>query len=431
MTESVDGVVDHLFRRSAGQMVATLTRIFGSEHISLAEEVVQDALVSALQQWSLGGIPENPAAWLFRVARNRAIDHVRRDRLLQTRAEAIEKALYGVAAHAEDGGGFSHELQDDQLQMMLMACHRAIPEDSRIALTLKAVGGFSVDEIAAAFLAKRETIAQRVVRAKRLIRDEKIPMELPSRHDLAGRVDSLLKVLYLMFNEGYSAHAGDELVRADVCAEAIRLTRLVAGHPAASSREAHALAALMLLQGARLRARVDAAGELATLADQDRSLWDRAMIRAGLHHLDCSAEGEDMTAWHIEAAIAACHSTAPDFASTDWQEVIRLYDELLTIKPSPVVALNRAVALSVLQGPQAGIRAVEQIASHNSLRDYLPLATTLGELWLQAGDRQQAATHFARALELPSTTLEKRFLLRKLESCTGPRPEASGLRPDA
>ena len=416
MTDSVEGVVEHLFRRSAGQMVATLTRIFGSAHLSLAEEVVQDALVTALQQWGLGGIPENPAAWLFRVARNRALDHVRRNQLLQAKAEAIERALYAVAEAQPDDGGFAHELQDDQLRMMLMACHPAIPEDSRTALTLKAVGGFSVDEIARAFLARPETIAQRIVRAKKLIRDEKIAMELPSRDELPGRVESLLKVLYLMFNEGYSAHAGDELVRADICAEAIRLTRLVAAHPAASSREAHALAALMLLQAARLPARVDAAGDLAILAEQDRTLWDRAMIGRGLHHLAASAEGEDMTAWHIEAAIAACHATAPDFASTDWEEVLRLYDELLTIKPSPVVALNRAVALAILEGPRAGICAIEQIVSHNSLRDYLPLAATLGELWLRAGDRDQARVHFSRALEMPSTTPEKRFLLRKLSA---------------
>jgi RNA polymerase sigma-70 factor (ECF subfamily) len=421
MTETVQGLVDHLFRRSAGQMVATLTRIFGPAHLSLAEEVVQEALLTALQQWRMSAIPDNPEAWLFQVARNRALDAVRRLKSFDEKVARLE-----VAASAEsEWPGFAHEPEDDQLRMMLMCCHPAIPEDGRIALTLKTVGGFSVEEIARAFLTKDDTIAQRIVRAKRLIRDEKIPVEMPSREELPERIESVLKVLYLTFNEGYSAHTGEDLIRNDVVAEAIRLARLVADHPLAGTPAASALASLMLLQGARLPARLDTAGELATLEDQDRSLWDRAMIFAGVRYLDRSAAGDRVTAYHIEAALAAVHSTAPSFEDTDWQHILQLYDELLAVKPSPVVALNRAVALAMLRGPQAGIAAVEQLAAHNSLRDYLPFPVTLGELWLRAGDPSRAATWFSRALELPSTTPEKRFLLRKLEHCRGDRAHGS------
>ena len=419
MAESVEGVVDHLFRHAAGQMIATLTRIFGPQHLALAEEVVQDALVKALQQWKLGGIPDNPAAWLFQVARNRALDHLRRERSLTAKQKQIEEALSSASRAVEIDPAFAHELRDDQLRMMLMCCHPAIPEDSRIALTLKTVGAFSIDEIARAFLAKPETIAQRVIRAKRLIRDENIPLEMPPQHDLQQRLDSLLQVLYLMFNEGYVAQSGEELVRADVCAEAIRLAELVARHPVAGSGAADALVALMLFQAARLPARVDAAGELSTLAEQDRSLWNRAMIRSALRHLDRSRRGDIVTPYHLEAAIASYHATSADFESTDWESVIDLYDNLLAIKPSPVVALNRAVAVAMVNGPQAGITAIEQIASHNSLRDYLPLATALGELCLRAGDRALAAEHFKRALSLPGTAPEKRFLLRKMQKLGG------------
>ncbi|HEY3054631.1 MAG TPA: DUF6596 domain-containing protein [Thermoanaerobaculia bacterium] len=413
MSDAIRPLVDHLFRHSAGRMVARLTSILGSEHLSLAEEVVQDALVTALQQWSFREVPDDPVAWLFQVARNRAIDQLRRSASLREKEPQIVAALSGT--YPADESGFAHELADDELRMMLMCCHPAIPEESRIALTLKTVCAFSVDEIARAFLTRTDAIAQRIVRAKRLIREQRIVMTMPSRDELPVRRESLLKVLYLMFNEGYSAHTGEDLVRSDLCAEAIRLVRTVAEHAVASSPEAHALLALMLLQAARLPARIDSRGELIVLAEQDRSKWDQSMIADGMHHLDRSARGDVVTRYHTEAAIAACHATAPSFDETDWPGVLALYDELLASNPSPVVALNRAIALAMAEGAAAGIAAAEEIA--DSLPDYLPLATTLGELSLRAGDRIRAAEHFARALEMPSTTPEKRFLLRKLEQC--------------
>ncbi len=413
MSENVSVLVDHLFRHQSGQMVATLTRILGAEHLSLAEEVVQDALVSAMQSWALKGVPSDPGAWLFQVARNRALDHLRRNAML-ARKEPDVVAAFSRSPSSDEGAAFAHEFVDDQLRMMLMCCHPAIPDESRIALTLKTVGGFSVAEIARAFLTREDAIAQRIVRARRTIREQNIPMELPPRAEMPPRIESLLQVLYLMFTEGYGASEGDDLVRLDLCHEAIRLAKLVTEHPVASSPSAYALFALMLLQAARLPARVDSTGELATLAEQDRSLWNRARIADGMRALDRSAAGETITAYHVEAAIAACHSAATDFDSTDWARVVELYDELLTIKPTPVVALNRAVALAMTQGPAAGIAAIEQIAAYNSLRDFLPLAATLGELHLRNGDRAQAAEHFRRALELPGSAPEKRFLLRRL-----------------
>ena len=419
MIESIHGVVDHLFRRSAGRMVATLTRILGSEHLSLAEEVVQDALVSALQNWTVRGIPDDPSAWLFSVARNRAIDQLRRSIKLRDKEPQLIAELREPPRAVESG--FAHEPAEDELRMMLMCCHPSIPEDSRIALTLKTVCAFSADEIARAFLTKGNTIAQRIVRAKRLIRDEHIAMTMPSRDELPARRESVLQVLYLMFNEGYSAHEGDDLVRADLCQEAIRLARAVAEHAVVSAPEAHALLSLMLLQAARLPARVDSSGELIVLAEQDRSRWDRSMIADGLGHLERSAAGDIVTRYHTEAAIAACHACASSFEETDWPLVVELYDRLLDVNPSPVVALNRSIAIAMAEGVDAGIAAANELAVDAALRDYLPLATTLGELSLRAGDRARAAEHFARALELPSTTPEKRFLLRKLRQCDARR----------
>jgi RNA polymerase sigma factor (sigma-70 family) len=411
----VQGLVDHLFRHSAGQMVATLTRVFGSENLALAEEVVQDALISALQQWSLGGVPENPQAWLFQVARNRALDSLRRDTNLRGKEGEIVAAFRDRDPDNEPR--FAHELRDDQLRMMLMCCHPAIPRESRIALTLKTVGGFGIDEIARAFLTKRDAIAQRIVRAKRLIRDEQIPIEFPSRDELPQRIDSLLEVIYLLFNEGYAAHAGEDLIRTDLCTEAIRLGRQLIDHPATSVPEAKALLALMLLQSSRTPARVDEHGELIPLEEQDRALWDQPMRAEGLRMFGNSATGSRVTAYHVEAAIATIHAAAPSFDETDWLAMVGHYDDLLALKPTPVVALNRAVALAMARGPAEGIAALDDIAAHPSMRDYTPLAIALGELHLRNGDRKRAEEFFTRALDLPGTMAEKRFVLRKLEKC--------------
>src|SRR5262249_41112974 len=299
-------LLDHLFRHQAGQMIATLTRIFGPLHIDLAEEVVQEALVKALQQWPYRGVPENPRAWLIQVAKNRALDLLRRETSLREKSEEIVRAfaaqeeLANRRIETERGGESLPELFDDTLGMIFMACHPSIPREGRVALTLKTVGGFGVSEIARAFLAKEPTIAQRLVRAKRLIRDEGITFDLPSGAEMSARLNSVLEVLYLLFNEGYTAHAAETLVRDDLAQEAIRLCSLVVGRPATNLPKCHALLALMLFHTARLSTRVGEGGELSLLAEQDRSLWDRRMIYLAYKHLDAAAEGEEFTEYHLQ-----------------------------------------------------------------------------------------------------------------------------------
>jgi RNA polymerase sigma-70 factor (ECF subfamily) len=424
---AVGELVDHLFRHSAGQMVATLTRMLGPHNLSLAEEVVQDALVRAIETWPHRGVPENPRAWLMQVARNRALDHLRREATLARKAGLLAAdpvnapgPLAPAAPLALAGGD---ELEpaaapwaDDSLVMILMCCHPALAREAQVALTLKTVGGFSVEEIARAFLLRSSTVAQRLVRARRLLRERRIAFELPVR-GLGPRIDSALETIYLLFNEGYAATAGDDLVRSDLCGEAVRLATILAKHPATSRPEVHALLALMLFQASRLPARTDAEGALVLLADQDRQRWDRALIGQALRHLERCAAGERRTAYHLEAGIAACHAMAPSYAETDWAQILALYDDRLKLEPSPVVVLNRAVALSMVAGPRAGIGALSEVADDPRLRDYYLLPATLADLWLRCGERQVAAAFYRRALELPCNEPERRFLRRRLAAC--------------
>jgi len=391
----VPSIVDHLFRRSAGRMTATLARVLGADHLDLAEDVVQEALAAALAQWPYNGVPENPEGWLYRVARNRAIDVIRK------KTHEISEAF---AAREEATPRFAHELEDDDLQMMLMCCDERLAAETRLALTLKIVCGFGVDEIARALLAKPEAIAQRIVRAKRFIRDNHIELTLPSREELPRRLDSLLDVVYLMFNEGYAATAGDEFVRRDLVDEAIRLCEALCP---LDVPKIYALAALMHLQRARLAARVDAAGDLLLLDEQDRSLWDRDAVARGLRHLERSAAGDELTRFHVEAEIAAQHL----FDETNWPRIVELYDDLMSIAPSAVVALNRAIAVAMVDGPSAGLEAAA--ALEPELRDYVHYHAAIGELSRREGDRARAEEHFRRASELASTLPLKRWFEKR------------------
>src|SRR5262245_37578892 len=355
---SAHHLVDHLFRSRAGQMVAWLTRLFGPAHIDLAEEVVQDALVKALQQWPYSGVPANPGGWLFRVARNGALDVLRRHSALQARTDAVIAELTRMA---ETTDLETTAVEDDELRMVFMCCHPALPRDARVALSLKTVGGFSVQEIARGVLASESTIAQRLVRAKRLIRELRLDLDLPDGSALDDRLDSVLEVIYLLFNEGYNAHAGEDLIRTDLCGEAIRLGRLVAGSPKTTTPAAHALVSLMALQAARIPARVDDDGELVLLEDQDRRLWDQRLIALGFQHLELSADGPVVTPYHVQAAIASIHARATGPGATAWREILAHYDELLDIHPSPVVALNRIVALAMVDGPHAALDALRPL----------------------------------------------------------------------
>ncbi len=412
----VPQVVDHLFRHSAGQVVATLTRVFGPQHLDLVEDVVQETLLKALRQWPHHGVPARPDAWLFQVARNQALDLLQRERTLRDKREEMVQELaqqpYGAEPSDER---VDSTLEDDQLRMMFTCCHPALSREAQVALTLKTLGGFGVPEIAHAFLTQESTIAQRLVRAKRVLRGCAATFGVPDPSDLPARLDAVLDVLYLLFNEGYSASLGEDLVRADLCAEAIRLGMIVTRHPAGNVPKAHALLALMLLQAARLPGRTDAAGDLLTLEEQDRNLWDRAMMAVGLEALARSAAGDELTPYHVQAAIAACHVVAPTYAETDWQRILTHYDELLAMLPaSPVALLNRAVALAMVHGPQAGLAELLQLRALPRMRAYHLLYATSAELWSRLGNRAEARAEYERALALAPTEPERRFLRRKL-----------------
>jgi RNA polymerase sigma-70 factor (ECF subfamily) len=408
--EVAGDLVDHLFRRQAGRMTAALVRIFGPQYLQLAEDVVQEALVRALEQWPHRGIPANPTAWLIEVAKNRALDALRRE------ASLAEKTGELVRVFSSGGTSLGDEM-DDQLAMIFLACHPEIPREARVPLTLKTVCGFGMSEIARAFLLQETAAAQRIVRAKRFIRERDLRFALPEGPELAQRRDGVLETLYLMFNEGYSRNL------ADVIEESIRLARLVADHPIAGAGEADALLALMLLQAARVASRVDPAGDLLLLEDQDRAQWDRGRITEGLRRLDRGARGEHMTAWHIEAGVAAAHATAPDFASTDWAYIADLYDQLYSLNPSPVISLNRAVAISRWKGALEGLRAIEPIEGHPSLARYYLLPATQARLWLEAGDPARAAFYYSRALACGCLPAERRFLERQLAQTSSLPPE--------
>ena len=410
-------LLEHLFRLQSGRMVAHLTRLLGPAHLELAEETVQEAMLRALQTWPYHGVPENAGAWLFKVAHNIAIDAVRRNRTLGEKTDAMVAELSQSAAAPHDPY-LEDQLRDDELRMIFMCCHTEIPRDARVALSLKTVGGFGVREIARAFLADEAAIAQRLVRAKRQIRERRLTLDMPRGAELKGRLDSVLEVVYFMFNEGYAAHAGEELIRQDLCLEALRLGRLVAASSIVTPR-ADALVALMALEAARLPARVDESGDLILLEHQDRSRWDEGLIALGFHHFERSMAGEEVSEYHVQAAIASTHARAADPQSRDWPMILELYDQLLEMNGSPVVALNRAVAVAKVHGPAEGLAALDPVANDPKLRGYYLLLAVRGHLLLELGRRAEAAASFRAALERPCSEPERRFLRRKLEACEG------------
>jgi RNA polymerase sigma-70 factor (ECF subfamily) len=427
---AVPELLEHLFRHQAGRMLAGLTRLLGLDQLDLAEEAVQEALLKALRQWPFRGVPDDPAAWLMRVARNQAVDLLRRDAAFRRKVPELEARLRDRAAGADPAcQAEDRSALDDTLAMMFACCHPALPAEARVALTLKAVGGFSVAEIARAFFAEETAVAQRLVRAKRRIQDEGIALALPAAEELPARLDSVLQVIYLVFNEGYTAHRGEKLVRDDLCGEAIRLGSLLAARAETALPKVHALLALMYLQASRLPARVDAGGELLLLAEQDRSLWDQTLLHAGLCHLGQAAEGDELTEYHLQAGIAAAHATAPSYEATDWPHLLALYDGLLALAPSPVVALNRTVALAMVRGPQAGLDALEAVRDDPALRRYYLLRAVQADLLRRLGREAEAAEEYRAALALPCSEPERRFLLQRLvESRSSPPDEPPPLR---
>ena len=415
----ISSVVEHLFRHEAGKMVATLTGIFGIEHLTLAEDVVQEALTRALQTWPFYGVPKNPAAWIMRASRNLAVDVVRRQKIFRDKEAEIIRLMDREGA-APDAAIFTEqEITDDTLRMMFVCCHPSITTEAQAALALKTLCGFSVPEIARAFLTTEAAIAKRLTRAKQKIREAGIPFEIPAGEALGQRLDGVLPSLYLLFNEGYKASSGDRLVREDICQEAIRLTELLVQHPAGNRPKTHALLALMLLDTARLQARVDREGNLLLLEDQNRSRWNQPMIARGMFHLAQSAAGGEISVYHLQAGIAACHCTAQDYASTDWRQILSLYDRLVELDGSPVVALNRAVVIANLHGPGAGLDAVAAIRDLEVLNTYYLLHAILGEFESRLNHAQAAAGHFRRSLQLAGIKSEQAFLAKRLRACEG------------
>ena len=404
--------VDRIFREESGRVIAGLIRAVGD--FDLAEESVQDAFVSALEHWPVEGIPPNPGAWIATTARRKAIDRLRRAKTLERKVEALAQL---TATDSEDAGGGMHmdagyAIEDDRLRLIFTCCHPALALDAQVALTLRMLGGLRTPEIARAFLLPEATLAQRLVRAKKKIRDAGIPYVVPPREQLPERLDAVLQVVYLVFNEGYSATSGATIVRRELASEAVRLARvLVLLMP--DEPEVLGLLALLLLQDSRRDARQSASGELVLLADQDRSRWDAARIDEGLATLDRAAFLGAPGRYQLQAAIAAVHAQAVTADETDWARIVLLYDRLMAVAGSPVVALNRAVAVSMASGPAAALAIVDALAASGDLDDYYLLHSTRGELLRRLGRRAEAAEEYGTAAALASNAAERQFLERR------------------
>ncbi len=408
-------LVEHFFRHETGRLHGALVRLVGVQNLTLAEDVAQEAMLRALRTWSMGGVPANPSAWITRVAMNLARDALRHQRMSGAKEPAIITHLELTAPTPAVAVGGAHEIRDDALRLLFVCCHPSIAPDAQVVLALKVLCGFSTGEIARAFLSSEAAIEKQLTRTKQRIQEANLPFDIPEGEDLAPRLNGVLGALYLLFNEGYKASAGERLLREDLCREAIRLMTLLLAHPAGRTPPSRALLALMLLTAARFPSRLDEHGELLRLDDQDRSKWDQALIERGLIELVAAAQGGELSEYHLQAGIAACHCTAADYASTDWSRILRHYDALAQLKPSPIVALNRAVAVANVHGPQAGLAAIEAIPQRERLESHYLLHAVLGELHWRREDHRAAAEHFRRALQLAHVGPEQQFLARMLD----------------
>jgi RNA polymerase sigma-70 factor (ECF subfamily) len=410
MTQDAAAAVDAVYRADWGRIVATLIRLLGD--FDLAEESAQEAFAAAVDNWRTAGVPDLPRAWIIKTARHKAIDRIRRRTLFE---EKLETYAISEAARAIDEPDYdTTEIPDDQLRLIFTCCHPALALEAQVALTLRTLGGLETDEIAHAFLVPVATMAQRLVRAKRKIREAGIPYTVPDTNDMPARLDAVLMVIYLVFNEGYAATRGERLVRVDLCAEAIRLGRLVrtlmAPPPPA---EATGLLALMLLHDSRRAARLDEAGDLVILDEQDRGRWDRAQIAEALPLVEEALRGGPGP-FALQAAIAALHCQAARPEETDWPQIARLYDVLERLQPSPVVSLNRAVAVAMVEGPARGLALLDRLAASGDLDGYHLLHAARADLHRRLGSSEEAARHYARALALVKNESERRFLERRL-----------------
>jgi RNA polymerase sigma-70 factor (ECF subfamily) len=408
---------EHLFRREAGRLVAALTRVFGVHNLALAEDVVQDALCRALEVWKFQGLPDNPSAWLMTAAKNRAIDVLRRERRARSFAPEVGRLLeteWTLAPMVEELFG-PNAIRDDQLRMMFSCCHPRLSEEAQVALILHLLCGFAVSEIAAAFLTGTAAIEKRISRGKKVLASSKRLFDIADGGDFPVRLSAVHRAIYLLFNEGYHGASAEAAVRTELCQEAMRLGGLLLEHPLASTPASHALCALMCLHAARLPARIDAAGDLSSLFEQDRTRWDWDLVAEGRKLLELSASGPELTGYHVEAAIASVHAEAGRTEDTNWASIVSLYDTLMRIRPSPVVALSRAIAVAQKDGPIQGLQEIGDIVGRDRLTGYPFYFAALAELELRAGWTDSARDHFAQALAVARNPAERRFLSRRLE----------------
>lgn len=409
-------VTEKLFRHEAGKLVSMLTSIFGIARLQLAEDVVQDAMIRALQMWPYTGVPDNPSAWLMQTAKNRALDVIRREKFFHDKQPEIITSLEQWLPQ-EETPKFEDEIKDDRLRLIFACCHPLLPQDAQTALALKTLCGFSPGEIASAFLSTEAAVAKRLTRARQKIAELGIPFEIPAGLELTERLDGVMRVIYFLFNEGYSASTGDSVVREELCSEAIRLASLLVVHPVGNRPKLHALLALMFMNAARLPAREDRQGNILRLKDQDRSLWDRCMIGHGLLHLAHAAQGEELSEFHLQAGIAACHCVAESDEATDWKKILGYYDQWIGITDSPVVTLNRAVALARVKGAEAGMSALERVLEQGELASYYLLHAVMGDLEERLDHPKAAEVHFEKALQLTEVKSEQVFLAKRLMHC--------------
>ena len=423
MATETHRTIDAVWRIESPRLIAGLARIV--RDVGIAEDLAQDALVAALEQWPKSGVPDNPGAWLMAVAKHRAIDYFRRNTLLERKHEELGREFAAKEMAVPDlNAALDDDVGDDLLRLLFVSCHPVLSTDARVALTLRLLGGLTTDEIARAFLVPEPTIAQRIVRAKRTLAEKQVPFEVPRGTELAARLSSVLEVVYLIFNEGYSATAGDDWMRPALCEDALRLGRILA-ELAPREPEVHGLVALMEIQASRSAARVSASGEPILLLDQDRARWDQLLIRRGLAALDqAETLGPLRSPYALQAAIAACHARARTPEETDWTRIVTLYGELARLTPSPVVELNRAVAVAMASGPAAGLELVDSLTVEPALAGYHLLPSVRGDLLSKLGRTSEARAEFERAAMLTRNTRERDLLIRRAKACAV-SPEAA------
>jgi RNA polymerase sigma-70 factor (ECF subfamily) len=414
--KNINQLVDHLFRHESGKMIAVLSRLLGLQNIEIAQDLVQDTLLQAMSTWGYKSVPDNPSAWLYRVAKNKAIDFLRKEKKFKEVSPQYSYLLQSeyTLASTVNNLFLENEIQDSQLRMMFACCHPSIQEESQIALTLKTLCGLSVNEISKAFLTTEETIAKRIYRAKEKMKAEKIELEVPQNDELSTRVDTVLKSLYLLFNEGYKSSNPDKLIREDLCEEAMRLCFLLTQHSLTSFPRTKALLALMCFQASRLDARIDDKNNLILLKHQDRSKWNRSLMSKGFELMEESTEPFEVSAYHLEAAIASQHAAARSFEQTNWKSIYHLYEMLYQLQPNPIVAMNKAIASSYAIGKENALKELQQI---KGLEDHHLYYTSIGEIYFDLENKSEAKKFFEKALELTSSAYDQQLLITRISNC--------------